>query len=246
MNIFSVIATHPVFSAIVFFLAYSVLIFVLMEFSIDRSKDYSDGMMHVKINGWVIKFLYRSNCIGGRKYPKNLCQLYWGIWIYFPVSILFMTIAAVFAIALGAAGGATFCLYWFGTNLIGCAIIVGSDDKFHHLPYERNENNNQIIAPWKILVPSMLIGMEIIYPETTGTVLSSTATSTADMMIWLSKIFIAVISNKFFWISLGALFLIVLCCFGIPKVMRWINSSSTLAYIKAKKARFCPIVILEE
>jgi hypothetical protein len=69
----------------IFLLIWTLIVFVLMEFSLDEQKREEDGTLRVKKKGFVIRwifndFLSASFFEGERKYPKSLCQLFWGIW----------------------------------------------------------------------------------------------------------------------------------------------------------------------
>lgn len=65
----------------IFVLLYIPLIFVLMEFSLDKKKREVDGVLRVKKNGFVIYYFYKSYfCHHTQQNPKNLCDLFWGLF----------------------------------------------------------------------------------------------------------------------------------------------------------------------
>ena len=69
---------------VIFVLLSFLLTFVLMEFSLDKKKKEKDGTLRVKKNGFVIRFVYKTFLsIPFSHNPKNLCQLFWGIFFGF-------------------------------------------------------------------------------------------------------------------------------------------------------------------
>lgn len=130
-------------------LGYSLLVFALMELAIKRDEN---GNLRARKNNFILKYFFYENlweALAKNEYtiPKNICNLYWGIFwglaIMFPFQ-LFMNSLLIIIL--------TFFAFPFGflPKLKGDNIIH---------KYERYGKNDEKkwIAPWKFWIPSLIL-----------------------------------------------------------------------------------------
>lgn len=137
--------------AIVWFIGQSVITFILMGLAMDfKNPRDENGVLNFKRRG-IINWIYGTNCersMSGKKIPKNICQLFWGVF----GGILFGVFMLTVAIPLSLIGD-VFVLFF---GVVPRGWLLGG--ACH--PYKRFGKNNEKrlwIAPWEIAVVLFLL-----------------------------------------------------------------------------------------
>lgn len=137
--------------AIAWLIGQSLVTFILMGLAMNfKNPRDENGVLNFKRRG-IINWIYGTNCVysvSSKKIPKNICQLFWGVFggILFGVVMLTVFIPASL---IGDAG----CLFF---GVVPQDWILGG--ACH--PYKRFGKNSEkkiYIAPWEIAVVLCLL-----------------------------------------------------------------------------------------
>ncbi len=93
-----------------------ILTFFFMELALDKRKREYDGTLRVK-KGKILRFFYSLPCVMLDKNPKNICQLFWGI--FFGLIADYILIVTIFVFTI-------YVIFPFGQHLSEKATIEGS------------------------------------------------------------------------------------------------------------------------
>lgn len=205
---------------------------ILMELSLDKPKKTREGMLRIK-NGFVLKYCYLSNFAEADDYkrePRNICQLYWGIWI-----TLFFCLLMLIPMVMGFGIISTkFILGYLpkGKAFLGPAPFGEFyDDLFHKYQRWGKNNERKWLAPWKVLVVGGPIFLIATYHKT---LISAALMGISAMLHWY--IYFAVATIVMF-----VIFIAIYIFNSLRKTESW---AAAKTYLKSIKDRTCMRVIV--
>jgi hypothetical protein len=136
---------------------YALLVLILMEIAVDKENPRgANGKLRIKMDGWVIEILYKTNVWRGTddtkpiQEPKSICQMFRGIFWGAPYSIL-STIVACMGVVI------FFIIRFVVTLFFGYAIKKENffdQKRVVFNKYERYGENGEkkYVAPWKFVL----------------------------------------------------------------------------------------------
>jgi hypothetical protein len=134
---------------------YSVLaIPILMELSLRTPKRDTAGLLRVNPKSWTLANLYRSNAFFEEKdgkWPKNICQLYCGLW-WGTLLTAVVTMIILLICLLGF-----FCGYLASSRRPG--------EIFHNFERWGKDGKKAWIAPWKFFPAVAWLSLAIFWPD---------------------------------------------------------------------------------
>lgn len=208
---------------------------ILMELTLNKPKRTPKGKLRVKKYCFVMTHVYKGNVTKRYEYekdlsPKNLCQLYQGLWwgsiisLSFTLTYLFFVFVAVvisiFAIPLGFLPART-ALSW---NHNG--------DYFQAYQKYGGDEEKKWTAPWKYLLPICLCVSAILWGQTFW---ETTVT------YWYDAIF--TLNTLLYWVLPIAGFIFVIVLVKVfKKTESWV---ATKSYLQSIKSNTCLEIELE-
>jgi hypothetical protein len=212
----------PVLSWVVIaVLSYSLLVFVVMEFAVNHSQSRSeDGSLRIKRLGFVMQELYGVNsCYTSCKnYPRNICQMYRGIWLGVLI-FLGMGLLTAVIFSFGAVGG-----FFLGYLPLRQS---GSKEFYHKRERYGEYDEKKWIAPWKIIIPLVAI----FYFRTV-----------AKGIVIISKLGMSFIFSEAMLVIMTiivAVLMLVVLALNFPKFKNWLLDTATWEYVRGVKKKMC-------
>lgn len=137
------------------FLIYSVvLVPILMELALDKTKKRMEQKLSVKKSSFVMRIFYKDNLSthpSSRTYPVNGRQFYMGVLVGGIIGFLTLVIYTTFVLFVYAIMSPFTIVMGYMPNLIRA--FTDSQESFvHTYEYERI-GSKKWIAPWKFIVP---------------------------------------------------------------------------------------------
>lgn len=201
---------------------YILLVCILAEMSLGRPK-IKDGILQVRRDSFVISKIYKGNIDNeDKKYPRDICQLFWGIFWGVPLLCLIF-VSYIFCFCLG---GIVFLL----------GFVFNDDKSKMFYPYQTYVKKNgdetevkKFIAPWKIILGFIVWYQFAIQPDRTFGVIAKTPGVIAELFsMAITGLFIPVL-------YVGAIcFVIYLIYFIIKKTF-----TATREFLEARNKKIC-------
>ena len=191
--------------------------------------------MHIPRNSWhyrVWKFTYVFGGEGGFETPEqtNLCR-YVSRTLLYPVPI-FLAIALVII----AIGGTLFILPNVATILLGFGILAPGErgDVYRRRPFLRMSVIGRRIPIWMIVCPTWLLITLAVFVTFFPSQMVTAVTYAAY----------GVVGGTIMILGFYVLYLVI--AIVISACRRWEGWDVAKEYVKAKKQRFCPVIVFDE
>ncbi len=226
-----------VWGIIIFLCLYIILLFVLMEISLGKTKE-KNGKLQVNKNGFILRSIYNLNCESEHEhktYPKNLCEFFWGLFF----SLLFWGILKILMlIYFITIKPIEKLVFYLGCILLG-RIPFGKDEKgLRFKPYQRYGKNNEkkFIAGWKFCAPMLALYVYYYHASSVINCASSPLVTTIACVIGMLVALVAIVVT-------------------FVMFMNWLTNKTSFplkmtalkTFLKSKKEKVCPLIdIVEE
>lgn len=137
---------------IIFLCLYIILIFVLMELSLGKTKE-KNGRLQINKQSFILRSIYSLNFLQKedkhRTYPKNLCEFFWGLYF----SLILGSIVSILMSIIFVIRPVVKSIFYLMCLLLGK--LPEEKNKEGFKPYQRYGKNSEkkFIAGWKFCVP---------------------------------------------------------------------------------------------
>lgn len=142
---------------------YTIMIFILYSLAFTRPRKNDKNEFVIKKSNYIIKYIYRVNILRENIiYPKNICQLFWGLFFSLPssmIGIIYVLIVVIFTI---------FFIFPVGL-LLGFMPYLKNDKQNRSLCFHRYQrygitDSKKWIAPYKIIILLSVIYFSLTTP----------------------------------------------------------------------------------
>ncbi len=225
-----------VWGSLIVLLCHLILTFIVMEFAVDYSQPKTPvGELRINTKGFIIKKIYKGNIWRNRPLiPKNICQLFRGVFtgiIWFILFMVVMTIVCAIAAILRIMQiPAAFILGYLPIFPKGNFMDILFDDIDRFKPYQcyGEYNEKKWIAPWKIIVPAAML----IYHEITWKAAVVSVEFAYHLLITKTAMYIGI-----------AIILVIVLIIAIALISNYVRKTKigtvTKEFFKSLKDRVC-------
>lgn len=135
---------------------YIILIFVLMELSLGKTKE-KNGRLQINKQSFILRSIYGLNFFqkedAHKIYPKNLCEFFWGLFF----SLILGSIVSILMSIIFVIRPFVKSIFYLMCLLLGK--LPEEKNKEGFKPYQRYGKNSEkkFIAGWKFCVPVLIL-----------------------------------------------------------------------------------------